>query len=101
MKLRDHPLMIRNSGIVSWPPEWQPIGRKGSVRGEIGILDDVSMHNLIANKIFLAAQHLSDRYVTVLAFDDEIFAKQLYPLLLENIGRSIQEIGELEISHLL
>ena len=46
-------------------------------------------------------EHLSERYVTVLAFDDDPFANQLYGLLLENIGRSIKEIGELDLSHML
>jgi hypothetical protein len=102
MKLRDHPLLIRKSGIVSWPPDWKPVGENsGSVRGEIGILDDASMHDLINNKIFLAMTHLSERYITVLAFDDQVFAKQLYLVLLKNLGRQIQEIGDLDLSHFL
>jgi hypothetical protein len=101
MKLRDHPLMTRKSGIPSWPPAWQPVVRNnGAVQGELGILEDVSMSDLIPNKIFLAMEHVSERYITVLAFDDAMFAKQLYPLLLENIGRSIREIGDLDLSQL-
>jgi hypothetical protein len=102
VKLRDHPLMIRKSGVISWPPEWKPVGRDGgSVRGELGALDDVSMNKLIPNKVFLAMDHLAERYITVLAFDDEPFANQLYGLLLNNIGRSIKEIGDLDLSHTL
>ena len=104
MNLRDHPLMIRNSGVVSWPPEWKPVDvnqGNGIVRGEIGILEDASMHDLIANKIFLAMTHLSERYIAVLAFDDQVFANQLYLVLLKNIGREIREIGSLDLSHLL
>jgi hypothetical protein len=73
----------------------------GSVRGELGSLDDVSMNKLIPNKVFLAMEHLAERYITVLAFDDDPFANQLYGLLLNNIGRSIQEIGDLDLSHTL
>jgi hypothetical protein len=102
MKLRDHPLMIRKSGVMSWPPEWKPVGPIGrSVRGELGTLDDVSMNKLIPNKVFLAMEHLAERYITVLAFDDEPFANQLYGLLLDNIGRSIKDIGDLDLSHTL
>jgi hypothetical protein len=102
VKLRDHRLMIRKSGVISWPPEWKLVGRDGgSVRGELGTLDDVSMNKLIPNKVFLAMEHLSERYVTVLAFDDGPFANQLYGLLLDNIGRSIKEIGDLDLSHTL
>jgi hypothetical protein len=102
MKLRDHPLMMRKSGMASWPPYWKCAARNGDgVQGELGTLEDVSMNDLIANKIFLAMEHVSERYIAILAFDDAMFAKQLYPLLLENIGRSIKEIGDLDLSHLL
>ncbi len=102
MKLRDHPLMIRKSGIASWPPQWQSVNRdRGSVQGEIGILDDVSMHEAIENKIFLAIEHLGERYIAILAFDDNQFAKQLYPVLLENLGQCLKEIGDLDLSHAL
>jgi hypothetical protein len=102
MKLRDHPLLIRKSGITSWPPQWQLVGNeKNQVQGELGRLEDVSMNDLIANKIFVAMEHLSDRYIAVLAFDDEMFAQQLYSILMKNIGRSIREIGDLDVSRLL
>jgi hypothetical protein len=103
MKLRDHPLMIRKSGVPSWPPAWRTVGSNAHAGSslELGILQDASMSDLIANKIFIAIEHLSERYIAVLAFDDEIFAKQLYTLLLKNIGRNIREIGDLDISHLL
>jgi hypothetical protein len=102
MKLRDHPLMTRKSGMPSWPPSWQAVARNhGAVQGEFGILEDVSMSDLIANKIFLAMEHASERYIAVLAFDDAMFAKQLYSRLLQNIGQSIREIGDLDLSQLL
>jgi hypothetical protein len=102
MKLRDHPLMTRQSGIVSWPPQWQCVGHdRGLVQGELGMLEDVSMHDLIENKIFIAMAHMSERYIAVLQFDDGIFAKQLYSLLVQHMGRSIREIGDLDLSRLL
>jgi hypothetical protein len=99
MKLRDHPLMVRN---VTWPPQWKPVGpSNGSVQGELGILQDVSMHSLITNKICVTMEHLSHRYMAVLAFDDEMFTQHLYPVLLKRVGSSLQEIGDLDLSHLL
>jgi hypothetical protein len=101
-RLRDHPLMRRKSGIPSWPPQWQPVGEaNGIIQGELGILEDVSMSDSINNKIFLAMGHLGDRYVSVIAFDDSTFARQLYPSLLKNIGRTIKDIGDLDLSHTL
>jgi hypothetical protein len=44
------------------------------------------MHERIANKILLAMEHEFKRSITVLAFDDETFARQLYPLLIASIG---------------
>jgi hypothetical protein len=97
--LREHRLTLRNSGIVNWPPEWKPVAEnRGIVQGEIGILEDASMHDLLDNKIFLAMMHLSERYTAVLAFDDQVFAKQLYLVLLKNLGRQIREIGDLDLS---
>ena len=94
--------MTRKSGVTTWPPEWKPVDRdNGNVQGELGILHEVSMSDLISNKIFLAMDHLAERYITVLAFDDATFAKQPYPLLLKKIGCSIKEIGDLDLSHLL
>jgi hypothetical protein len=101
VKLRDHPLMNRKSRTVSWPPQWQCVDHdRGIVQGELGVLEDVSMHDLINSKIFMAMDHLSERYITVLALNDEMFARQLYSLLVQHIGRSICEIGDLDLSHL-
>ena len=58
-------------------------------------------HSDLSNKLFVAMQYREDRCIAVLAFDDETFAKQLYPRLLDNIGRSMREIGDLDLSHLL
>jgi hypothetical protein len=94
--------MIRKSGIGSWPPQWQAVDRNvRAIEGEVGILEDVSMHDSIANKIFLAVQHRHDRHIAVLAFDDTTFVQQLYRILLKHIGRSVKEIGDLDLSHLL
>jgi hypothetical protein len=102
MKLRDHPLMARQSGHITWPPRWQPVGNhSGFVQAELGILEDVSMTDLIPNKVFIAMRHLGERYISVLQFDDQIFTRQIYSLLERRIGVSIREIGELELSHTL
>ena len=98
MKLRHHSLMTRKSGFVSWPPRWQPVDpHRSEVQGEVGILDDASMNDLITNKIFVAMVHLKERHTAVLAFDDEMFTNQLYRLFEKNIGRPIQEIGDLDL----
>lgn len=78
-------LSMRKGGVVSWPPEWRAVIRESTVvQGEVGILDDVSMHDRIANKIFMAMEQMDERYIAVLSFDDETFTKQLYLLLIIN-----------------
>jgi hypothetical protein len=53
MELRDHPLMIRKSGHLIWPPVWTPIdpSRDDKPVGEVGILEDVMMSELDDSKI--------------------------------------------------
>jgi hypothetical protein len=64
MKLRDHPLMIRKSGHPSWPPVWTPTdqNRDDKPVGEVGTLENVTVSNLVDNKIFMFMQHQGLRY---------------------------------------
>ena len=39
------------------------------------------------------------RYMGMLIFDDQIFCAEMFALLKANIGRSIKEIGDLDLSH--
>ena len=103
MKFRDHPLMIRKSGYISWPPLWTtPHSDKDDKPvGEIGILEDVAVSNLINNKIFLFMRYRSYRYMGVLAFDDPAFCRVIFTILKNNVDRSIEEIGDLDLGHTL
>jgi hypothetical protein len=38
------------------------------------------------------------RYTGMIAFDSAEFCRQIYPLLKSNIGRSIKDIGDLDLS---
>ena len=95
--------MTRRSGLPIWPPKWTPtrLERDDKPVGEVGILEDVVMSNLIDNKIFLFMHHQSYRYMGFMGFDDRAFCVQLYRLLKANIGRPIKEIGDLYVGHLL
>jgi hypothetical protein len=95
--------MTRKSGFASWPPKWttphwdeddEPVG-------EVGILDDVDIHILIDNKIFLFMQYRSYRYMGVMTFDDLAFCRAMFLLLKSNVGRTIEEIGNLDLSYTL
>jgi hypothetical protein len=101
MKLRDHPLMIRKSGFGNWPPTWTStqLGENNKSRAEIGALSYVSMNDLFDNKIFLMMEYEGARYISGMHFDDATFCYQISSILKANIGRSIKEIGDLDLSH--
>ena len=95
--------MTRKSGMQAWPPRWTTMRRHERHRpvGEIGTLEQALMHELFDNKIFLFIEHGGFRYMGFMQFDDRAFCAQIYNLLKANLGRSIEEIGELDLSHTL
>jgi hypothetical protein len=103
MQLRDHPLMTRKSGSCNWPPRWTTTrpDQDDKPTGEVGVLDEALMSKLIDNKIFVFIQYQGFRYMGFLGFDDPFFCSQIYSLLKSNIGLSIKEIGDLDVSYTL
>jgi hypothetical protein len=103
MELRDHPLMIRKSGHLIWPPVWTPIdpSRDDKPVGEVGILEDVMMNELDDSKIFMFMQYQGLRYTGFMSFDDRMFCRAIYTLLQSKIGLSIKQIGDLDVSYTL
>jgi hypothetical protein len=103
MQLRNHPLMTRKSGLKTWPPNWTTTHRNRDEKpiGEVGTLEDVMMSDLIPNKVFMWILWEDVRYMGFLSFDDVTFCSQIGTLLKANIGRSLKEIGDLDLSHTL
>ena len=102
MKLRDHPLMTRKSGVKSWPPPWvSTTDIKDRPRGEIGILKRVTTHSAIDNAIFLWIDYGDSTYIGSMYFDDFVFCHMIRNLLDAMIGVSIKEIGDLDLSFTL
>jgi hypothetical protein len=94
LKFRDHP--VTTTGATPWPPVW--IAASGNTTtGEIGILEYVSIGLLIDTTFFLFINYQHSRYVGLMSFDDSISCQKVYSLLKPNIGRSIKEIGDLEL----
>lgn len=101
MKLRDHPLMVRKSGWKTWPPRWWSPSAPAQIRAEMGILEEVRKNDAIENKLYLTIRHQGSVYLGVLQFDDIVFCGQVLQLLEAQIGRSVREIGDMDVSHLL
>ena len=95
--------MIRKSGYPSWPPKWTTTHHDKDDKpiGEVGILEDVMTSDLIDNKVFMFIQHGGLRYMGFMIFDDPPFCYEIYHLLKSNLGRSIKEIGDIDLSYTL
>jgi hypothetical protein len=75
VQLCDHPLMIRKSGYLNWPPVWTTTHPHWDDKpiDEVGILEDVMISDLIDNKVFMFMQHQGFRYMGCMGFDDHTF----------------------------
>jgi hypothetical protein len=103
MKLRDHPLMTRKSGVKTWPPLWINTSKdpRDRPRGEIGILTRVLRNESIENTLFVWVDYEGSTYVGAMNFDDTAFCHELRRVLELSLGLSMQEIGELDFSYTL
>ena len=104
MKFRDHPAFIRMSGLMLWPPQWSNTNQPREVwpGGEIGTLERVWTYELLDTSVFLYMRHDAFRYISILYFgEDRASCMMIYDFLKSVVGRSIAEIGDLDISHLL
>ena len=96
--------MTRKSGSKSWPPVWTSthLNRDDKPIGEVGTLEDVIMSDRISNtKVFIFMQYDSLRYMGFMSFDDPPFCYEIYRLLKSNLGLSIKEIGDIDLSYTL
>ena len=103
VQLRDHPQM-NFAGYANWPPIWvSGAGSKTYKKhlGEVGTLIGVILNEAAPDKLFLRMEIKTERYMGCLAFNDPVFCRQLYIFLQGHIGKSIKEIGDLDLSHTL
>jgi hypothetical protein len=100
MELRKHPRMTY-LGRPNWPPEWNgPYGPDNPLpRGEVGILVRVEPSSNTAESpyCFLVMQWNQQEYVGSLYFDDGNFLREFVELLRGCRGRSIAEIGSVDV----
>jgi hypothetical protein len=95
-RLRRHPL-LNYLRVKNWPPVWTR-GSEGilkTVKGEVGVLKEVYYES---NKCFLVIDYQSESYTGCINSPTKSFCTQLTHFLREHIGRSIEEIGDLEVS---
>lgn len=87
MRLKDHPR-------IQWPPSWAEWGTLAP-QGEQGILQDVDLVD--ATQLLLGNKFHGKVHFAELSCPNPAFANKLYEKLKPLTGRSIEEIGVLEI----
>jgi hypothetical protein len=86
---------LRWKGFPMWPPEWM-ISDQG--RGEEGVLEEVCLrHDLKPRLISVVANHLGDIRKGIILLEDPSHLDVVFGALKRHIGRSLTEIGDLEI----
>jgi len=99
MKLRDHPLLWRQL-TNQWPPVWASLENEGGpVSGsEDGVLTEVREAISRSDGIVLIMHHNDNRYGSILIFSDLAFRRQIFQLLKDSVGVSIQQVGDIDLS---
>ena len=107
MRLRDHPLMSYR-GMSNWPPHWLPRKDSGGEQfsGELGVLVEVvlscsGIYSRQLSQLFLFMEHHDKGYVAAVLFSDATFCRQVGELMKKHYGRTLEEIGALDVSALL
>ena len=98
MQLRDHKLMSYK-GLPSWPPVWVQPDSATLVKGEVGALTNVRVHDLGSQRIFLHINHEGVHYIGCLFLDDPAFCRDIHEFLRECIGMPIKDIGDRDLSY--
>jgi hypothetical protein len=102
MLLRDHPLMTYK-GVLSWPPNWLWRGGYDTThpKGEVGILKSVTSSAIEPNyRCFLLMEHCGAEYVGALLLSDPAFWREIYRVLIQSRGKTIREIGDIDLSYM-
>lgn len=103
VKLRDHPGLSFH-GVCSWPPVWLSAGgkKKTRPRGEIAILKEVTLSSAAPRDLcLLAIEDEGAEYMGTLPIEDASFCRAIYRILLKHLGRSIKEIGDIDLGYTL
>ena len=103
MWFRDHPL-ISYHRVPSWPPTWLWRGGNDTTNpnGEIGILKDVIPSTIEPyDRCFLVMEYCDAEYIGALLLSDTAFCREIFGVLVQNRGKTIQEIGNINLSYTL
>lgn len=97
VKLRDYSL-VTNGAAPNWPPLWMQsrIGGGKAMNGEVGVL--IYVHAAEdSRKCYVVIENENENYTGTLVFDNARLCRQVADLLQQHLGRSIKEIGDLDV----
>ena len=78
-----------------WPPQWSVSDDQA---GEEGVLVDVQLrHALSTRLISIGANYLGDYRIGIMILENPVHLELVFEKLHGNLGRSLTEIGDLEI----
>src|SRR4030095_12698572 len=99
VQLREHPSIFRD-GQPGWPPQWTKIeGLGDKLTGEIGTLSSVTLSRLEPpTACYLPIDIWATFYMCTILSDDPEFCRKLCNFLNGHIGKSVKEIGDLDLT---
>jgi hypothetical protein len=80
---------------------WRGSGKNRYPKGEVGVLREVTVAGASPPRLFLSMDYGEVGYLGCLLIHDTTFCAQVGKLLTNYYGRSIKEVGDLDLSHLL
>jgi hypothetical protein len=92
-------MQLRHCSLIHWPPNWIRIEGEGDPKltGEIGIFRSITLSRLEPlTTCYLTMDFQGCSYIGTLSFRKGSLSRQLFELLQQHSGESIQEIGNLE-----
>lgn len=86
----------------NWPPEWIWASGLRNVfiypKGEMGVLENVRQSIVRPDTcLFIIVSYQGSCYLGRLNFDDQEFCRHIFELLKANYGRSLIEIGSIDV----
>lgn len=103
MKLRDHPGLFYKR-FPSWPPmwAWKRGNKYTQLVGEVGVLKQVMPPTMDPwDRCFLIMEHDDQEYMGILLIENSRLCHEVYDVLVEHCGEPIQQIGDIDLSHML
>ena len=92
MKLRDHPKVSDH-----WPPTWAGSYGKGTKIAYAEEPEKFLSFHVVGQDLFLECEYEGNRCTGLVTIEDEEFREKLIKELEKHTGKSIREVGSLEI----